>query len=257
MSAYHFKCERDHIIALEIADSKYNRFIKLAESGHRVCPICRTQDEPVNSKIVPFDEEQQEQWYDRTCEFSCKHGHITEFYPFTNGMINISWTLENGEEVYENIQATPHQLKDMLDKKELFCRHNIISEKSGKKRVCRCKMKSVSGLSLELPRSTIGIKTKVRVGDVWDKARCPEPVRGNYERAKGGMIYKETEFERRAGRRIKDMRKGRMEVYDDQSGQQVSVQRQRQTKKVGETITAPTKRKGRRVSKESLKDDMI
>jgi hypothetical protein len=257
MGAFYFKCEADHLIALEIADSKYDKFVKLSEAGHRVCPICRTQDPPVNSKIVPFDEDEQQKWFDRSCKFACKHGHITEIYPFTNGMMNISWNLEDGEEVYDNIKATPDEMHTMLDSKELHCKHNIISEKTGRKRVCRCKMKSVTGLPLEVPRNTIGIKTRVRVGDIWDKAGCPEPVRGNYETHRGGMVYKETEFERRSERRIKDMRKGKLEVFDDEKGKQVSVRRKRQTTKQGENLSEPTKRRTGRVSKESLKEDMI
>jgi hypothetical protein len=82
----------------------------------------------------------------------------------------------------------------------------------------------------------VGIKTKTRVGDIWDKAGCVEAKESHHETFKKNGVedarFVETEFSRRNKRRLADIRK------------------QRQTEKQGEVLKRPTDaRSGEKLSK--------
>lgn len=240
MSIYYFECEKGHVIALEMEGEEAQKTLKKIARGKNVCPTCNVQEPPVHSRMRQIEEPEHGGWYDRTVRFACRHGHITEINPFTSGMMNISWVDENGEDVYYNIKATPEDIDDMLSSGEIKCKHNKKSEKTGRVSECNCKMKKVDSATLEIPTYTVGFKTKTRVGDIWDKAGCPEPRKGSYD-ANGD--YKETEFERRARKRVNDMREGTIEVFDDKTGRHKKIRRQRNNDPRGRVLNRKSKRK--------------
>jgi len=230
MSVYYFRCEEheDHLIALDMNDSELPKLLKLMARKKRVCPSCNAQEPPVHNRLHQVEAPTHNGWFDRCVRFACRHGHITEFTAFTNGMINVSWIDADGDDIYYNIEGGPEEIRSKIASGSIKCGQMKISEKNGKISECKCKMKQVDEENeLEVPTHTVGIKTKVRVGDVWDKAGVPEPRVGGYEGDKGGMDYKETEFDRRQGRRMSDMRKGTIEVFDDKSGKLTKIKRER------------------------------
>jgi hypothetical protein len=144
-------------------------------------------------------------------------------------MISVSWGDNN-----ENVPGTPEDVPEWINQGIVKCRHDAVSA-TGRKRKCSCKLKPIDDASLAYA-STFGIKTKTRVGDVWDKAGCVEPRESHHEtfrkHGEDDARYVETEFSKRNKRRLADIRK------------------KRQTEKQGEVLKKPTKnRSSEKISK--------
>jgi hypothetical protein len=211
MTVVHLKCKNGHEIALDVA--RPTGLLKLCKAGKRVCPSCK----PENVQLSPFKPKENSFANDK--KYACKHGHVTSFTPFTSGMINVTW----GEE-YENVPGVPQDVQEWAEQGTLKCRHATV-DSAGRSRKCSCKLKPVDDSVLDYANS-YGIKTKTRVGDIWEKNGCAEPVDSHHEQVRkegqDDARYVETEFSRRNKRRLADIRK------------------KRQSKKVGEVLKRPT-----------------
>lgn len=200
-----FKCDNGHLLVIG-GDEK--RVIQKVNKGLFVCSHCKPDN--VRLTHIPDNKFSGEQ-------FSCSKNHLTIIYPFANGMCNVEWA---GNQ--ENIEADPDVMQDMLDSGAYKCSHIFVG-KNGKSRKCNCKLKSVSGNRLSTP-SVNPIKTSVRIGDIWDKAGCPEPRDSSVEiERRGGKDYdarlNETEFSRRNKSRVKQMRRKKNERLSNPSGE--------------------------------------
>lgn len=244
-----FECEKGHKIVLS---GDANKLVKKAARRNArgqpliVCPHCK----PENVALTPCEPDENAFIDQYSKKFCCKHGHVTTIYPFTNGMCNVSW----GDEK-ENVEADPETILEFLEEGIILCSHKKVT-KSGD-RACDCKLLPVDDTPLELPK-THGIKTRVRVGDVWDKYNCPEAKVSEHKLVKrGGQTdaeFHETEFSRRMKRRARD--KG-IWVFDEKSGKQVKIKKRRVTEKQGEIVKKASKKnyrdnKSRRPTKGDL-----
>jgi hypothetical protein len=221
MTIVNVKCANGHELAIDVP--RPAGFLKLCKSGKRVCPSCQ----PDNVRLSPFEPETSSFVNDK--KYACKHGHVTSFVPFTSGMINVTW----GEE-FENVPGRPEDVQEWIEQGTLKCRHTSVNA-TGRKRKCACKLKPVDDAVLAYGNS-FGIKTKTRVGDIWDKNDCVEAKDSHVETFKKHGVedarHVETEFSRRNKRRLADIRK------------------KRQTEAKGEVLKRPTDtRSGEKLSK--------
>lgn len=213
-----FKCDNGHLVEVEVEAGKQKAMIRKADRMLIVCPYCK----PTNVRLTHIPEDKFS-----GKEYVCSKNHLTVVYPFTSGRCNVSW----GDQ-QENLEAEPEIMQAMLDNGVYKCHHRVPDmTRIGKLRKCNCKLRGVDNVPLSAP-STVGIKTKVRVGDVWDSAGCPEPKDSAVEiERRHGEDYdahlNETEFGRRNKLRVKKMRKKKAE---------------RNAAAAGEILDRPTKR---------------
>ncbi len=210
---YFFSCQKQgHVISVELSsEADLKKFKNKCSKLLKVCPLCK----PENVQIVECDNPNK--WSDViVLECSCKHQ--TTVSMFSHGGLHFKWGSDSNQ--FINIDG---ELDDLLKTKKMKCLH-MHNDK-----VCGKKLKKIGG-DLSLP-SAPSIKTRVRVGDIWDKAKVPEARHSSYtsSRVGGTMVadYHETEFDRRFKRRVKDMKSGKIEVFDDKSKKTKIVKRDR------------------------------
>jgi hypothetical protein len=157
-----------------------------------VCPTCRDNNEGNQSIFI----KEGTTIFSAGKLYTCRHGHITTVSAFNNGMLHVRFG--NGPEDFVNIEGHIEEIAELLDKKDISC-HYVKKNN----RVCDCKLKPVDDFVLSYPGGS-NIKTKQRLGDLWDKAGV-EPVRGGVYDKTGE--YKETRSERANRERLNRMRK--------------------------------------------------
>lgn len=120
--------------------------------------------------------------------YQCTQGHTTAVNAFTNGMLNVRFGI--GHEDFVNIEGTIEELPEIIDSKEVVCHHVHDGQ------ACDLALKPIDDLVLTYPNLT-NIKTKTRIGDLWDRAGV-EPVRtgtyddkGNYQETKSQVANRE------------------------------------------------------------------
>jgi len=223
MTIVYLKCERGHEIAVDVPRPK--GLLKLCERGKRVCTQCK----PDNVRLAPYTPEESPGCINDK-RYACRHGHITNVTPFTNGHISISWGDEN-----ENVSGTPEDVPGWIEDGKEKCRHKVTGS-SGRTRKCGCKLISLDDAVLDYA-NTSSIKTRVRVGDLWDKAGCPESIESHHEtfrkHGEEDARFVKTEFSKRQKLRLKRLRRNN-----------------RQSDKVGEVLTRPTDTTGEKLSKD-------
>ena len=214
MTVVHLQCKHGHKIALDV--SRPAGLVKLCKQGKRVCPSCKPEEAPLS----PFQPDEHGLANDK--RYTCKHGHITEFTAFTSGMINVTWGSE-----FENIPGVPEDVQEWVEQGILKCRHMKV-DSAGRRRKCSCKLKPLDDAVLAYP-NRVGIKTRTRVGDIWDKEGYPEPKAGRHElfrqHGEEDARFVDTEFSKRNKRRLRKLR------------------RRRQTEAAGEVLKRPTDRR--------------
>lgn len=212
-----FRCENGHLVEVDANSKKAEKtMLRKANKLLVVCPYCK----PENIRLTHVPENKF-----AGKEYVCSKSHLTYIYPFTNGMCNVEWNGQN-----ENLEAEPAIMQEVIDAGIYKC-HYIVTNAAGKSRRCNCKLKGVDSTPLAVP-TTVGIKTRTRVGDIWDRAGCPEPKDSAVQiETRGGEAYdahlQETEFGRRNKLRVKKMRKQTAK---------------RNAKAAGEILDKPTKR---------------
>ena len=133
-----------------------------------VCPTCR-DEELGNQPIFILD---GETLFNPGKVYRCHRGHISRIGAFSNGVLNVTFSSDRKD--FVNIEGTIEELKELIDKKEISC-HRV--KENGRR--CDCKLKPMDDFRLSYP-VVPGIKTRTRLGDLWDKAGV-EPVRsGGY-----------------------------------------------------------------------------
>jgi hypothetical protein len=175
---------------------------------------------------------------------ACRHGHTTKISAFTNGLLHIKWGEDDGQ--FKNISGIPEEISQSVDNKDISCNHTI-ERKRGWGR-CGCKLKIIAGQA-ETPQATF-IKTKTRVGDIWDRNSITRPSEGIVD-ADGK--YHPSEHEKRHTKRLREIRKGNIKVYDEKSGTWKVRRRKRNAKPKGST-TPTTRRDSAKLSKRQAKD---
>lgn len=206
------KCKRGHLV-ITTGDPK--KIARKAEKQLIVCNVCK----PENVRLTIISEFAGKL-------FLCPNAHLTEVAVFANGYCNIAlgdW--------FENVKIAPEELLKAVAAGKQKCH------------LCKGKISPIDDAILALPQ-LFGIKTKTRVGDIWDKARCPEPADTKTEIVDGIPTLTQTEFSKLNRRRIKELRR---------------KHNKRLAKPAGEIIDRPTEKsyrdgKNKRPSKRDLND---
>ncbi len=226
MSTRYFRCVTNpsHLIAMEMNDTQYNKMVRLLSSGRAVCSHCKA--EGVSSLMKPCDPpETESQFGGGHTLVACRHGHTTKVSAFSNGMLHVKWGDDDGQ--FENIEGVPEEIPELVDTKAISCNHTI--ERSRGWARCGCKLKVVKGKA-ETPQATF-VKTKVRIGDIWDKNKIARPSEGRVD--KDGN-YHPSELEKRHTERIRDMKEsGSIKVFDEKEGKWKRRKRKRLAKPKG------------------------
>ncbi len=190
------------------------------QKGHKIVSIAKNDNKLITGRIVcgtcqtNFTEYKSANWSAEK-HFICDGGHIITISPFANGQCNMSWG--NGDNEFTNVSHHPDEMTQMLNEQKVAC-------PAGKEdSPCDKVLRALEDGVLAVPK-VMGIKTRVRVGDVWDKYKCPEPKIGSYDKE---FRFKQTEFAKTNKARVKKIRE------------------QRNTNPAGEVIDRATKRKYR------------
>jgi hypothetical protein len=193
-----FSCEKGHKIVSNVKNEK--RLL----AGKVVCGTCGTT----------FQEHKSPSW-SADKHFLCEAGHVITVCPFGNGQCNLSWGNQAGE--FINLKHHPDEMSAMLQNNEVLCPAG-----QGTK-PCGTHLIALEGFALTVPQ-LMGIKTRVRVGDVWDKYKCPEPKGGSYDK---DMNFNNTKFSKLNKERIK------------------RIKEKRNTRPAGEIVDKATQRQNR------------
>lgn len=185
MALYYFKCEKNHLFCFDFSKLGYQKFLRLCSKMLRVCSECK----PVNMQLIECEAPAVNKFDDDKL-YVCSEGHQNRAGLFTTGMIHLTC----GDQ-YENFSLSVVDFYEQIKSKAILCKH------SG----CDKLLSPVDDSELKIP-GTFGIKTKVRVGDIWDKAKCPQPRESSYDK-KGNFV--ETDFSKRNRDRLSKMRKER------------------------------------------------
>lgn len=240
----YFRCTTNpnHLIAMDLDEQEYKKLVRKFARGHAVCPHCK----PTNSPMAECDPPETESRFGGGGHtlVACRHGHTTKVSAFANGMLNVKWGDDDGQ--FENIQGTPEEIQQIVDTKVISCNHTI-ERKRGWGR-CGCKVKIMAGQA-ETPQATF-IKTKTRVGDIWDSNGITRPSEGRVD-ADGN--YVPSEHERRHTERLKEIRKGNIRVYDEKTGKWKNTPRKRVAKPKGSSEPT-TRRDPQKLSKQQARD---
>ncbi len=127
----------------------------------KVCPDCKPANEMITivrgaTIFSPFK------------AYRCKHGHLT-LIGLLDSMVHIVF----GPNDFVNVAGTLSDLPKLIDDHDIACNH-VIDESP-----CDCSLVPVDDFELSYP-SSASIKTKTRIGDLWDRHGI-EPVRtGTY-----------------------------------------------------------------------------
>jgi hypothetical protein len=175
-----FACEKGHKILSNVKNEK--RLL----SGKVVCGSCGTV----------FQEYKSPSWSGQK-HFLCEVGHVITICPFGNGQCNLSWGDREGE--FINLKHHPDEMSEMLANNEILCPAG-----DGKKS-CGTHLTALEGTVLTIPQ-LMGVKTRTRVGDVWDKYKCPEPKAGSYDK---DMNFRNTQFSKLNKERVKRLKEKR------------------------------------------------
>ena len=189
-----YSCENGHKILSDIKNEKR------LTSGKVVCGTC-------GKNFIPFS---SPKWSGEK-HFLCQRGHVITINPFGNNQCNFSWG--NGSNEFVNMEYSPEELTDLLKAGEVMC--------PGGTSTCDEVLTPLEDCALIVPQ-LMGIKTKTRVGDIWDKNKYPEPKIGSYDKE---YNFHDTEFAKRSRQRINKLRE------------------KRNTRPAGRIITKPTDRR--------------
>lgn len=185
--------EKGHITELAQTRKQMDKMMRQIDIMQAVCPHCRNAGDG-NKAIVAIEGPSV---FDPGKVFQCTKGHVTIISAFSNGYLHT----KHGVGLYVNIEAEISELQELVDTKELFCNHSI-----GENKTCKCALSPIDDKILSKPVAP-GIKTKTRIGDLWDRAGL-EPVRsGSYDHD-GNYHETRTEVGNRA--RLRRLKKTRL-----------------------------------------------
>ena len=170
-----------------------------------VCPACRDAGEGNQAIFI----QEGRTLCNPSKVYRCEHGHATTIGAFNNGMLHLSFG--SGSEDFVNVEGTIEELPELIDSKDVSC-HHVVNGQS-----CDGKLSAVDNFVLSLPIAA-NIKTKTRIGDLWDRAGV-QPVRpGTYD--KDGH-YQQTRTEVANRDRLKRLRTTRNTPVERQPGRRI------------------------------------
>lgn len=162
--------EKGHTTELLMTSKQEETLSRKIDNMKAVCPVCRDKD--LGNQAITILRGETRFTLDKS--YQCSHNHMTNVGAFSNGMLHVKSGPDSDS--FENIEGTIEELEELVDKKTLSCHH--VDEKGQQ---CGYKLKPMDDLQLQYP-ITVGIKTRTRVGDLWDKAGADVVRTGGYDK---------------------------------------------------------------------------
>lgn len=178
---------KGHLSELILTRSQEDKLSKQIPKLQAVCPLCRNSGDGNRPIFI----KEGATLFDAAKTFLCSSGHVSTISAFNNGMLHVKFG--PGSEDFFNIEGTPDELQNLLDEHEIVCHH----------KECGAPLSAVDDFVMTVPKGT-SIKTRTRVGDLWDRNNI-EPVRQGYYNSKDGeYVSNRTEIANRE--RLKKIR---------------------------------------------------
>lgn len=174
--------DKGHQTDLGMNKAQEETLFRKIQNMKAVCPTCRDSG---NGNRAIFTKHSSFKIY------QCSNGHVTTITPFNKNMLHVKFGNESEE--FTNVYAELEELDVLIDNLDISCHH------------CNGKLNAIDDSQLSHP-NVPGIKTKTRVGDIWDK-RGIEPVRNGSYDSDGNYSATNTEKANRA--RLKQIRQQR------------------------------------------------
>lgn len=167
----------------------------------KVCPDCK----PANEAIVIVN---GATIFSPAKAYRCSSGHLS-LISLLPTMLNVVYGPTN--EDYTNVSGTLDELPNLIDTGDIVCNYVV----DGKH--CNCKLAPIDDFKLSYP-SVPGIKTRMRIGDVWDRHGI-QPVRaGSYDKSGD---YVESNSQKANSDRLSRMKRTRNVSADRQPGRAI------------------------------------
>lgn len=189
---------RSHVTELVMTKSQEQKLANDIPQMKKVCPDCK----PENCMITIINGTTV---FSPSKAYRCIHGHLSLVSLFDNS-INVCFG--PGSDEFVNVHGSLSDLPNLIDSGDISCNHVVDGN------ICDCKLTAIDNFVLNYT-ATPSIKTKVRVGDLWDRHGI-EPVRtGNYN-AQGE--YNESRSQKANRERLSRMQRQRNTAKDRQPG---------------------------------------
>lgn len=172
--------------------SQEERLANKLENGKLTCPRCLQEYEIISEVFIVSG---QTRWKNSVKLFRCDNGHITAISAIGGNtkLLHIRY----GNNKFYNIEGSIDDLQNIIDAGDICCYHN---NEFGEE--CIMTLRPIDDVQLEYPELH-AIKTKTRIGDLWDRSGI-EPVRnGTYD---GNYEYNESKSQKANRERLKNIR---------------------------------------------------
>lgn len=194
-----WKCS--HITELVMNKLQEQKLSKDIPHMKKICPDCK----PANEAITIV---QGTTIFNPAKAYRCQHGHLNLIAP-VGDMLNVCFGPSN--EQFVNVRGSLADLPNLLDSGDIACNH-VVGDQS-----CDAKLTPLDDFQLSYPVSP-AVKTKVRIGDLWDRHGI-EPVRsGTY----GNDDYNESRTQKANNHRLRRMRRKRNVEESRQPGRRIN-----------------------------------
>jgi len=194
--------KRSHVTEFVMNRSQEQKLESDIPKMKKVCPDCK----PENSAITIVSGATV---FSPAKGYRCEHGHLS-LISTLGEQLNVCFGPSNDE--FVNVAGSLADLPNRVDEGHIACNHVV----DGK--MCDCKLTAIDDFVLNYPSSP-GIKTRMRIGDVWDRHGI-EPVRtGNYD-GQGG--YNESRSQKANNDRLARMSRARNTSKDRQPGKTIN-----------------------------------
>lgn len=194
--------KRSHVTELVMSKAQEQKLESDIPKMKKVCPDCK----PENCEITIVNGATV---FNPSKAYRCEHGHLTLISPLSD-QLNVRFGSNSDE--FVNICGSLTDLSNLVDSMDIVCNHVV----DGK--LCDSKLAPVDGYTLTLP-SLASVKTRVRVGDLWDRHGI-EPVRGGSYDGKGG--YNESSSQKANKNRLERMTRQRNLSNDRHPGKSIN-----------------------------------
>lgn len=209
--------EQSHVTDLVLNATQERKLESDIPKMKKVCPNCKPDNRPiviVSGSTV----------FSSPKAYRCSHGHLSLISPMDT-MLHVVFGPQNDD--FVNIVGSLDELANLITNNDITCHHTT----DGK--MCDSSLVALDDFQLSYP-SAPSVKTRVRVGDLWDRHGI-EPVRpGAYDR---NFEYNETRSEKANKHRLDGLKKERRIPLD---------------RLPGKVMKKPTKRSTTRRDKSSL-----
>jgi hypothetical protein len=194
--------ERSHMTELILTDIQEKKLESDIPKLKKVCPDCKPDNRAI--AIVSGNT------IFLSCKpYRCENGHLSLISPMAT-TLHVKFGPDSID--YVNIEGKIDELPNLIDAKEIACNHVV----DGKP--CDCRLTALDDTNLSYPSSP-AIKTRLRLGDLWDRHGV-EPVRGGKYTNEGD--YKESRSQQSNKQRLSRMQRDRLISEDRHPGKRIN-----------------------------------